>query len=346
MRTDDLLSEKKYYNALAIALLGDMSAVRKLPGRFSDWRQAWTKLGGKVDPERAWEELGRHEIELVFREDRKFPRLLREAPDAPLAIYCRGSLRDFGTAVAVVGTRKATGQAKESAKSFGSELARAGLAVISGLALGIDAAAHEGALAAGGYTVAVLANPLDGVYPRQNQGLAERILSSGGALVSEYPIGSETLPYRFLERNRIVSGMADATLVIEAPEQSGSLVTANLALEQNREVFVLPGPVQHPNYSGSHSLIRAGARLVTKPAEILEDLGIESAATVISTRERSDLSLTESSILQAISSEGRGVSVDKIQEITKMSVLDLNRHLTFLEIKGLIKEESGRYLLS
>ncbi|MEK7641271.1 MAG: DNA-processing protein DprA, partial [Patescibacteria group bacterium] len=339
-------TEKKYYNALAIALLGDMPAVRKLRGRFSDWRQAWSKLGKSVDPENAWEDLARNGIELIFQEEQKFPKFLREAPDAPVAVYCRGSLRSMEPAIAIVGTRKATGQAKELAKRFGNELAKAGMAIISGLALGIDAAAHEGALSAGGYTIAVLANSLESIYPKQNEGLAKKILDSGGALVSEYPIGSETLRYRFLERNRIVSGMANATLVIEAPERSGSLVTANMALEQNREVFVLPGPVQHPNYLGSHSLIRAGARLVTKPQEILEDLGIElAAAENAAAAERTNLSLPESAILQAVSSESRGISVDKIQEMTKMSVLDLSRHLTFLEIKGLIKEESGRYLI-
>ncbi len=347
MDAADLLQEKKYYNALAIALLGDMSAVRKLAGKFSDWREAWIKLGSKVDPEKSWEELNRYDIRLIFQEEQNFPKLLREAPDAPVAIYCRGKLEALESAIAIVGTRKATGHARELAKKFGNELGKAGMAVISGLALGIDAAAHEGALLAGSYTVAVLANSLERIYPKQNEDLSKRILDSGGALISEYPVGSETLRYRFLERNRIVSGIAGATLVIEAPEQSGSLVTANMALEQNREVFVVPGPVQHPNYLGSHGLIRAGARLVTTPQEILEDLGIEIAAAEQSASvERANLSLPESVILQAVSSESRGIPVDKIQEITKMSVLDLSQHLTFLEIKGLIKEESGRYLIN
>lgn len=346
MSDADLLSEKKYYNALAIALYGDMAAIRKLAGQFPEWRRAWQKLGSSVDPERAWNDLVRQDIELIFQSDSGFPRLLREAPDAPVAIYCRGKLKYDDSAIAIVGTRKATTQAKETAKSFGGRLAESGLAVVSGLALGIDAAAHEGALGVGGYTVAVLANSLDRIYPRQNQHLAERILKSGGAVISEYPIGSESLPYRFLERNRIVSGMSKATLVIEAPEKSGSLVTANLALEQDREVFVLPGPVQHPNYFGSHNLIRAGARLVTKPEEILEDLGMASAVSDFSAPKPENLTLPESLILRAISSESRGVLVDKIQEITKMSVLDLNRHLSFLEIKGLIKEEAGRYLIN
>ena len=177
-------------------------------------------------------------------------------------------------AIAIVGTRRATPDGKSTARRFAAELARAGIVIVSGLAFGVDAAAHEGCLDAEGKTVAVLACGLANIYPRNNEPLAKKILAQGGAIISEYPPDMPAYPSRFLERNRIVSGLSKGTLVIEAPERSGSLATARFALEQNRDVFVVPGPIAHPNFKGSHALIRQGAELVTTPEDILESYGI------------------------------------------------------------------------
>lgn len=323
--------------------------MKKLLVGFDTWSEAWGRVGDwhRIDPEQAWEQLNEFDIRLAFRGDANFPRLLAEAPDAPIAIYYKGQLSSKDQrSVSIVGTRKATTSALQIAKDIAGRLAKAGVTVISGLAMGIDTAAHEGALEGGGRTIAVLANPLDSVYPRQNANLAKKILQSGGALISEYAVGSETFPNRFLERNRIVSGLSPATVVVEAPEGSGSLVTANLALEQNREVFVVPGPIGHENYQGSHKLIRAGARLVTSAADILEDLAWpdeSSQAGQLFNSPPANLVPTQRLIFDALRGAGTGLEVDKIREITKMSVLEVTRNLTFLQIKGLIKEEGGRY---
>lgn len=343
-----MLSEKKFYNALCVANHGDIFDMKKIRTAFSSWAEAWAKGGSgrNIDPEAEWEKLSELGISLSLRGDKDFPVLLSEATDAPFAIYYKGIIPKDGRSVSIVGTRRATMIAKSAAKDFASQLVKSGVAVISGLAMGIDTAAHEGALAAGGKAIAVLANSLDSVYPRQNENLARRILETGGALISEYPLGSETFPVRFLERNRIVSGLSPATLVIEAPEDSGSLVTANLALEQNREVFVVPGPVSHENYQGSHKLIRAGARLVTSAAEILEDLGWQDEASQTASLLElpiAKLAAGEKVVFNALRSAGEALQVDRIQEITRMSVLEVSRNLTFLQIKGLIKEDAGRY---
>ncbi len=326
--------------------------MKKLRVGFDTWAEAWGQLGDqrRLDPEQAWENLQEFDIRLAFRGDANFPGLLAEAPDAPIAIYYKGHLPTKDQrSISIVGTRRATPIAKSATEDFATQLAKAGVTVISGLAMGIDAAAHEGALAGGGKTIAVLANPLDSVYPRQHANLAKQILAAGGALISEYPLGSETFPSRFLERNRIVSGLSPATLVVEAPEGSGSLVTANLALEQNREVFVVPGPISHENYFGSHKLIRAGARLVTSISEIFEDLNWQNEtlpAEQLLNFPKVNLASNERLIFDSLRGAGVALEVDRIREITKMSAPEVSRNLTFLQIKGLIRESGGRYHLS
>ena len=221
------------------------------------------------------------------------------------------------------------------------------MVVVSGLALGIDAAAHEGALAAGGKTIAVLPVGLDRVYPPQNTALSERILEKGGTLISEYDPGTPSLKNHFLERNRIVSGLCRGIVVVEAPEKSGALSTASHALQQNREVFVVPGPVNNLNYIGSHGLLRAGARVVTKAAEILDDLnlvGPESAANTLALV-WNDLDQNQQTIVGAIREAGEPLNVDKIGDLTTMDVSAINRNLTMLLIRGIVKEEGGRYYL-
>src|SRR3989339_275158 len=212
----------------------------------------------------------------VSFDDSRYPALLKEIPDPPTRLFCRGQLpHPDSICIAIIGTRKATTQGKAMAQRIARDLAASGIVIVSGLAMGIDTVAHKGALEASGKTIAVLANGLDNVYPAQNTSLANDLLAHGGAILSEYPAGTPAYPNQFLERNRIVSGLCVATIVVEAPERSGTLATARFALEQGREVFVVPGPADHPNYIGSHRLIRDGARLVTAASDIYEDLGID-----------------------------------------------------------------------
>jgi DNA processing protein len=258
-----------------------------------------------------------------------------------LGVYLRGTLPP-AQGVAIVGTRKATEEGKETAAEFACRLAEAGLGVISGLALGIDAAAHRGALRAKKPTWAVLATGPDKIYPGLHAELGQKILEAGGGILSEYPPGSPPLPYRFLERNRIVSGLCRGTLVIEAPENSGALATARFALDQNRDLFVLPGPAKHPNFRGSHSLIRKGAELVTRPEDILESLGISA----VSREENPAASPEENAVLRTLGRAGRPLDIDKIIELTNLQTRAVNQVLSFLIIKGAVKETGEGYVLN
>lgn len=281
--------------------------------------------------------------------EKNYPSLLKEIPDPPKKLYYRGDFQnDSRPHVAIVGTRKATAAGLQLAKKFARELSARGIVIVSGLAMGIDTAAHEGALETKGKTIAVLGNGLDWIYPKQNEKLGNRILETGGAILSEYETGTPAYKDNFLQRNRIVSGLSLGIVVIEAPVQSGSLNTASHALEQNREVFVVPGPLNNENYAGSHALLRAGARLVTKPEEILEDLNLSSGSDKQQNLFANNPGLGEQqrTILTALQNSGEPVSVDKIRELTKMDVSTINSNLTFLLIQSIVKEEGGRYYVN
>jgi DNA processing protein len=249
--------------------------------------------------------------------------------------------------VAIVGTRRATANGLAIAKNLAKELASAGVAIVSGLALGIDAAAHQGALAAKGKTVAVLPVGLDRIYPEQNTALAEEILANDGGILSEYDPGTPSLKQHFLERNRIVSGLCVGVAIVEAPGKSGALSTASHALQQNREVFVVPGPINNTNYAGSHGLLRAGARLVTKAEEILDDLNLIKPENTVNPLALTwnSLDKNQQAVVSALREAGEPLNVDKIGDLTKIDISAVNRNLTMLLIRGIVKEESGRYYL-
>jgi DNA processing protein len=202
-----------------------------------------------------------------------YPPLLAAIPDAPLVLFIQGTAATLSLPqLAIVGSRNPTQLGRDTARQFAEHLAGAGLAITSGLALGIDAAAHRGALAGGGRTVAVTGCGLDTVYPREHAGLAEEI-AANGALVSEMPTGTPPLRQHFPRRNRLISGLSVGTLVVEAALQSGSLITARLASEQGREVFAIPGSIHNPMARGCHRLIRQGAKLVETADDIFDELG-------------------------------------------------------------------------
>lgn len=301
-------------------------------------------------------------VKSLSMESSAYPRLLKEIPNPPSKIYVMGELPRNRPSVAIVGTRKATVEGRELARKWARQLATSGAVVVSGLAMGIDAAAHEGALEAGGITVAVLACGLDSIYPRQNEKLAKRILESGGAIISEYPEGTPSYPGQFLARNRIVSGLSAAVIVVEAPERSGSLATARLAAEQGREVFVAPGSVNNFNYRGSHKLIRDGARLAGSVEDILEDLDIkiqnsnfknqngpEQIASQFNRAGNSKLKITDTNqlvIYRTFQNAGESLSIDKVIELTKLEPQTVNQAMAFLTIAGIIKETEKGYIIS
>ena len=221
--------------------------------------------------------------------------------------------------------------------------------VVSGLALGIDAAAHEGALDGGGRTVAVLANGLDTVYPPSHEQLARRILERNGCILSEYPPGTPAFPSQFLARNRIVSGLALATVIIEAPARSGTLVTAKFALEQGREVFVLPGPARHPNFAGAHRLIREGARLIATADDILEDLGLAAPAAAhegsVTQLTLPILSESQGRIFDYLSRSTAPQRLDDITAATNLAPNVVGAELTMLTLLGLVFESGPGFMV-
>lgn len=229
-----------------------------------------------VEQDLHWlEQPGNH---LLHQDDPRYPPLLRQIPYPPPLLFVHGDpLCLQAPQLAIVGSRSPTPLGRETAHSFAAHLAGAGLVITSGLAFGIDAAAHQGALSGNGSTIAVMGTSLDRVYPAKHRDLAHRI-AAHGALVSELPIGTPALAENFPRRNRLISGLALGVLVVEAATQSGSLITARLAAEQGREVFAIPGSIHNPLAKGCHALIRQGAKLVETATDILEELGSLAAA--------------------------------------------------------------------
>lgn len=228
-----------------------------------NWEKTWD-LGGEL------KRVETLDLQVVDVEDARYPKALREIYDPPLVLYVKGSLEALARAgVALVGSRHTSHYGMETARKLGYQLGYAGLTVISGLARGIDTAAHQGALAAKGKTAAVFGCSLDIVYPPENSALAERIVEEGGVLLSEFPLGTPPDRQTFPMRNRIVSGLSRGVVVVEAGQASGALITARMALEQGRTVFAVPGRIDQPYSKGCHQLIKEGAKLVEEAADIL-----------------------------------------------------------------------------
>jgi DNA processing protein len=339
--------EAIFYHAIAIRAGGDYATIRRARRCGENWQATYEKLSPSErisDRGIAWGKLREQNIQLILREDERFPPLLREIPHPPFGIYIKGaSPKNDQLAIAIVGTRRATPEGKSTARRFAAELARAGIAIVSGLAFGVDAAAHEGCLDAGGKTIAVLACGLGHIYPRNNESLAKKILAHGGAIISEYPPDMPAYPSRFLERNRIVSGLSKGTIVIEAPERSGSLATARFAFEQNRDVFVVPGPVSHPNFKGSHALIRQGAELIVCAEDVLESYDIIKEHVTVTEFAGTP---AEKAILEFLASCAAPTDIDKITEATKLEPRTANQTISFLLIKGMLREDSAGYMIN
>jgi len=300
----------------------------------------------EVEAAMAWSEQTNNH--LLCYESNQYPPLLRHIDTAPPILFVRGCIdsvlkRNF----ALVGSRSATAYGKRSAYWMARELSKAGMQICSGLAAGVDTKAHEGALDGSGKTIAVVGTGIDRVYPPKNARLADRIIENG-ALLSEFPLGTPPLSRNFPRRNRIISGLSEGILVVEAAIKSGSLITARLALEQNRDVFALPGPIGSLKSRGCHELIKQGAKLVEEPADILDELGINdnneegsgepavpNKALAISGAKR------VSRVLGVI--ENHGSLFESIKAECELPFQDLHRQLIELEAEGLIHQQGGRY---
>lgn len=271
-----------------------------------------------------------------------YPRLLADTDGAPPVLFVQGSLTaDDAQAVAIVGTRKCTPYGRQVARRLAGDLARRGFCIVSGLAEGIDAEAHLGALEAGGRTIAVMASGPDITFPGSHRGLREQI-AAAGAVVTEYAFGAPPLRERFPERNRVISGMSMGTVVVEAPARSGALITARLAGEQGRCVFAVPGPVDSAASRGCHALIKDGAQLVEVAEDIVEGLGIMLDAVPLRVQRAgpaAELSAAERTIVDALSFEPK--HVDAVVMVTGMPLPAVNATLMLLEMKGFVRRFPG-----
>lgn len=311
-----------------------------------------------LNPNKELEKLVREGIWLITDEDARYPALLKEIPHAPVALYGKGNIPvgehaptapggrashapggqlagESSLSIGVVGTRRPTRYGLEVAEAIVRELAEQKVTIASGLAIGIDTKAHTAALQEQGRTIAVLGSGLDesSLFPQENRGLARRIIESGGAVISEYPPGMPAFKEHFPQRNRIISGLAHGVLVVEARERSGALITARFALEQNREVFAIPGSLFSPTAHGPHRLIQEGAKLATSAKDILEEFGIEYNKGG-QTSSRGELEEKEK-ILLALLDEP--LTVDAIKMETKMETSAIIASLSMLELKGYVK---------
>ncbi|MGE6108518.1 DNA-processing protein DprA [Aeromonas sobria] len=287
---------------------------------------------------------------LICRDSPEYPPLLREIPAAPLLLYCRGDLDALGTVqLAMVGSRHPSYAGRDNAARLSRALAESGLAITSGLALGIDGICHQQALAAGGITLAVLGSGLDAVYPKRHQGLADEIVASGGLIVSELAPSKGPLAEHFPRRNRIISGLSLGTLVVEAAEQSGSLITARYALEQGREVFAVPGAPQNGQALGCNRLIQQGAKLVMEPEDVLVELnwaqiravsGAEADEMDANTGTNSALPYAD--LLDNVGYET--TSVDTVAERAELPVEVVLGRLVELELAGAVIAVAGGYV--
>lgn len=358
VRFHQLEDIRRHFGSLTAAVQADRSAwersgiltERQLERLFSD------TLDAQINEALAWKTQRGHTI--LTLEDSRYPPLLVEISDPPILLYVLGEVALLSEPqLGIVGSRSATKYGKSIAQDFASHLASVGLTITSGLASGIDQAAHEGALKGGvkanlseqGSTIAVVATGLDRVYPASNRALAHQI-SEAGAIVSEYSLGTKPLAHQFPERNRIISGLSAGVLVVEAALKSGSLITARLAMEQGREVFAVPGSINSPHSKGCHQLIRQGAKLVESGQDILEEL---SSILELSLDVKQAISHESVSVSAKDVNEGQGllkwiefdpIGLDELAVLSKWPVSEIQSQLLILEVSGQIEAMSaGRW---
>jgi DNA processing protein len=340
---------------LGLAVTSGLSPRRafELVARFGTPEAALAAAPSEGDGARelgdGWER-GRREAERLARlgatflawSDPAYPARLREIADPPLTLAVRGTLLDDEPTVAIVGTRRASEYGRRIAGDLADGLARAGITVVSGLAAGIDGAAHRAALAAGGRTIAVLGTGIDVVYPSWHAELAGAVAKSG-ALVTEFACGAEPLPYHFPRRNRIISGLSLGTIVVEAAEQSGSLITAAFALEQNRQVFAVPGPVGVVRHHGPHRLIQQGAKLVTKVEDVVEEIAPQLLSRLAARRaadQSANVSADERRVLEVLGPDGR--HIDELIRALGVAPATALETLLALELRGIVRQLPGK----
>jgi len=308
------------------------------------------KFRKSFDIERYIDTIGKQNIKVITLDSENYPKLLKEIPDAPPVLYVKGELPSGleselkPRTIAVVGARKMTSYGKEVTEILVRDLVAAGFVVVSGLARGVDSHSHRVTIGNDGKTIAVLGGGVDVIYPRENAALADEIVDGHGAVISEFPVGMQSIPGNFPARNRIISGLSLGVLVTEAGEESGSLITAGCAGEQGREVFAVAGPMYSKLAKGPAELIKQGAKLVMNIEDILEELNLDVGSRISDVGEAQADSPDEQIILDLLQ-EGP-VHIDEIARNSKMPAAKVGSVLSLMEIKGKIKSlGSGTYAL-
>ncbi len=302
----------------------------------------------EIEPDLEMEKIQKENIEIITIKDNHYPQLLKEIFNPPALLYVKGNVENLNKNfnLAVVGTRKISNYGKIITSDLVKPLVQNGFIITSGLALGVDALAHQSTLEAQGQTIAVLGTGIDNasIYPSSNRYLAQNILNNDGTIISEFPIGMLPLKHNFPARNRIISGLSLGTLVIEAAESSGALITAYNALEQNREVFAVPGPLYNQQSIGTNRLIQKGAKLVTSANDILEELNLQEVKNYVANQKILPETTEEKNILKILNREP--MHIDQIIKNSQMNTAQVSSALSLMEMKGLIKNLGGQnYIL-
>ena len=302
------------------------------------------KMRAQIDLEQIWAKIQAAGIQVMTWEDEAYPHYLREIDQPPPVLYLLGSfVPDDDWAVAIVGTRRITSYGRQVAEELASTLAHSGVTIVSGLARGVDAVAHQAALNAGGRTLAVLGSGVDRIYPPEHRKLAERIVTQG-ALISDYAPGTPPDASNFPPRDRIISGLTRAIVVVEAGLDSGALITASFAAEQGREVFAVPGNINAPQSQGANRLIRDGAQPLLSPQDILEFLNINMATEQRAARTALPADANEVQLLKVLGHQP--LHVDDIRSQTGMPIEKVTSTLALMELKGMVRQVGGMHYVS
>ncbi|HML20786.1 MAG TPA: DNA-processing protein DprA [Aggregatilinea sp.] len=355
------MSARKYWLGFNVIKGIGPVRLRALQSYFGDLEPAWTaserdllaagldrrtissflQARNSIQLDQLSDDLDRIGAAALTLDDADYPALLRELPDAPPVLYIKGIVLDMDRwAVAFVGTRRATVYGRDVTRELIEPLVHAGITIVSGLALGIDAAAHKAALDAGGRTLAVLGCGIDMVYPPEHRHLAAEIVQNG-ALVTEFPPGTQPEGKNFPVRNRTISGLSLGVVVVEAPESSGALLTADIAAEQGRDVFAVPGNITARTSRGTNRLIQSGAKLVNCAEDIMDELNLTRSAVEVSTtvREIAPADETEQALLAYLDSEP--VHIDDLCQRTGLPITRVSSALALMELKGMVSRQEG-----
>ena len=291
----------------------------------------------RISPDAEMERLEQHGVRALLRSDPAYPFRLKEIYDPPAVLYVKGTIEpEDDWCITLVGTRRVTAYGREVTQRLSRDLARNGITIISGLALGVDGIAHQSALDVGGRTIAIVACGLDMVYPPSHAALAAHI-AEHGAVISDYPLGVRPKPEYFPRRNRILAGISMGTVVVEAPEKSGALITARFALEENREVFAVPGSILSPASRGTNRLVQDGAKAVLDYRDIMEELNLrQPQPQQVQLPGLAAANATEASILGALSQEP--AHIDEIRRGTGLPVAEVSGALAVMELRGLVRQ--------